>query len=272
MDLFGEPSDLELSNSIPHLYLGTQGWSYPSWVGPFYPRGIQVSEYLAEYSRHFPTVELDTTFYSIPRAALVDHWNDNTPDGFRFSAKFPKIVTHEKRLKDCDRDVMAFLEVMTRLRKKLGPLVLQFDYTFRMDHFDLLANFIEKLPKEYRYAVEIRHRGWLTEDFYSLLASKNVALVLADYSYMPRLEKTTTDFVYIRWLGNRKDVPDDRYEKVILDRTKELHHWSRMVKGFLEKKLPVYGYFNNHYMGHSPDSVRIFLELMKRAIQNVEGQ
>lgn len=91
--------------------------------------------------------------------------------------------------------------------------------------------------------------------------------MLADYAYMPRLEKVTADFVCIRWLGNRMDIPDDSYTKIILDRTKELQGWSKVVKGFIDKKIPVYGYFNNHYMGHSPGSIRIFLELIRKAIQ-----
>ncbi len=267
MDLFGEPSDLEVASGIPDLYLGTQGWSYASWVGPFYPEGTSAGGYLAEYARHFPTVELDTTFYAIPKPSLVDHWDRSTPEGFIFSAKFPKIITHEKKLEGCEAELTAFLQIMSRLGDKLGPLVLQFDYTFRFSQFDNLSQFLSKLPKDHRYAIEIRHRNWLKEEFYELLSNHKIALVLADYAYMPKLEKITADFAYIRWLGNRKDVPDDTYAKIILDRTKELQDWSKVVKGFIDKKIPVYGYFNNHYMGHSPGSIRIFLELIRKAIQ-----
>ncbi|MGH7275305.1 MAG: DUF72 domain-containing protein [Nitrospiria bacterium] len=267
MDLFGEQSDLELASNFTNLFLGTQGWSYPSWVGSFYPQGTKASDYLTEYAKHFPTVEIDSTFYAIPRNSLIDHLNRSTPEGFIFTAKFPKIITHEKRLKDCETNVKAFLDVMSRLGQKLGPLVLQFDYTFKFEQFDLLACLLEKLPRGHRYAVEIRHRSWLKEEFFALLSSKNIALVLADYAYMPKLDRVTADFLYIRWLGNRKDVPDDSYEKIIRDRTEDLVHWSSVVKGFIEKKIPVYGYFNNHYMGHSPGSIRIFLEMMRKAVR-----
>jgi uncharacterized protein YecE (DUF72 family) len=268
MDLFEESSDLNLATQVPNLLLGTQGFSYSSWVGPFYPKGTKAGEYLSEYAKRLNTVELDTTFYQTPKPTLVDRWKNITPDNFIFTAKFPKLITHEKNLKDCDQDVSYFLSVMSQLGNKLGPLVLQFEYTFKVDQLDNLAAFLEKLPKEYRYAVEIRHRSWLKgEEFYNLLTKHRVALVLADLYYMPKLNKVTTDFVYIRWLGNRKDVPDDQYEKIILDRTKDLLHWSEVVKGFLKKGLPVRGYFNNHFQGHSPGSIRIFLEMIRKAIQ-----
>lgn len=266
MDLFGEPSDIELATAIPDLYLGSQGWSYSSWTGPFYPPGLKPGEYLAEYAKHFISVELDTTFYAIPAPTLVDHWNRNTPDGFVFAAKFPKLITHDKRLEDCDREVAAFISVMSRLGGKLGPLVLQFDHQFKFERFESLTRFIEKLPAGRRYGVEVRHRGWLNEEFFGYLAGKNVSLVLADYSYMPRLDRATADFVYLRWLGKRKDVPDDHYEKVIRDRAEDILHWSKVVKELLSKKLPVFGYFNNHYMGHSPESIRQFLARMKKTL------
>lgn len=264
MDLFGAASDLELSTGIPHLYLGTQGWSYSSWVGPFYPKGTRPAEYISEYAGHFPTVEVDSTFYAAPRASLVDHWNRGTPDGFVFSAKFPKAITHEKRLVDCEAEARAFLQSMDRLGAKRGPLVLQFDSAFRADQLAALDGFLGRLPRDFRYAVEVRHRSWFKEqEFFDLLARHRAALVLADYAHVPRLDRATTDFVYIRWLGHRKDVPDDRYERVILDRVNDLLHWAGVVKGLLDRGLRVYGYFNNHYMGHSPQSVRDFLEMLR---------
>ncbi len=267
MDLFENSSDLNLITQIPNLLLGTQGFSYSSWVGPFYPEGSKPGNYLSEYAKRFNTVELDTTFYQIPRPTLVERWKNTTPDQFLFSAKFPKLITHDKNLKNCDQEVASFLNVMSLLGVKLGPLVLQFEYTFKADQLDILSAFLEKLPKEYRYAVEVRHRSWLKEEFYDLLSKHKVALVLADLHYMPKLDRVTTDFVYMRWLGNRKDVPDDQYEKIILDRTKDLLHWSEVVKGFLKKNLPVRGYFNNHYMGHSPESIRIFFEMVRKAMR-----
>ena len=205
-------------------------------------------------------------FYAIPRASLVERWHENTPEGFVFSAKFPKVITHDKRLQDCEKETSSFLEAMQPLGDKLRPLVLQFDYTFRFDQFDVLERFLDQLPTENRYAVEIRHRNWLKEEFFDLLSRKQVALVLADSAYMPKLRNLTTDFVYIRWLGNRKDVPDDHYEKIILDRVKELQDWADVVKGFIDKKVQVFGYFNNHYMGHSPGSIRIFMDRIREAL------
>ncbi len=263
MDLFGAVSDLELARAVPGLYLGTQGWSYSSWVGPFYPQGTRPAEFISVYAGHFRSVEIDSTFYASPRDSLVDHWNRSTPEGFVFSAKFPKTITHEKRLKDCSAETDSFLDAMSRLGGKLGPLLLQFDYTFRADQLERLESFLKTLPTEFRYAVEIRHRGWLKEErFFDLLARYRVAFVLADYAYTPPLDRATSDFVYLRWLGNRKDVADDQYEKVILERSGDLAHWARVVKGLLDRGLRVFGYFNNHYMGHSPQSIRDFMQAL----------
>ena len=105
------------------IYLGTQGWSYPSWEGPFYPAGTTNKEYLPEYAKHFDTVELDTTFYAIPRGTTIAGWRERTPDGFRFAAKFPKVVTHEKELREAGLEANVFVEAMAGLGDKLGPLL-----------------------------------------------------------------------------------------------------------------------------------------------------
>ena len=112
-----------------------------------------------------------------------------------------------------------------------------------------------------RFAVEVRNKGWLQDWFFDLLAQHRVALTLADYAYMPKLERATTDFTYIRWLGNRKDVPDDEYDHVRRNRDDEMDHWTDVIANLVDKGVAIWGFANNHYMGHSPATVR---ELMAR--------
>ncbi len=238
------------------LLLGTQGFAFDDWVGPFYPPGTPKSIYLEHYAAHFPTVELDSTFYAIPRPAVVRGWHDRTPQGFRFSAKFPKAITHESKLRDAQRQAEAFVSTMQALDDKLAVLTLQFAYDFTPDLADRLDDFLSRLPPGVRYAVEVRNRKWLTPSLRQLLHRHRVALVLQDLYTMPRLDWITADFTVIRWLGRRSDI--ERFDRIQIDRTQDLQPWAERVRRFLADGIDVYGYFNNHYAGHSPASARLF--------------
>jgi uncharacterized protein YecE (DUF72 family) len=242
------------------LLLGTQGFSFDDWVGPFYPTGTSKKRYLEEYSQHFPTVEIDSTFYGVPRDSTVQGWADRTPSEFRFAAKFPKLITHEKKLKGAIGDAEHFVGVMQTLGEKLALLTLQFAYDFKPELFNLLDSFLGELPEGQRYAVEVRNRGWLKPDFGEMLSNHNVALVLQDLHYMPKLDWITADFTVIRWLGRRKDI--EQFDRIQIDRTNNLESWSEKVQDFMERGFDVYGYFNNHFAGHSPASVRQFAEMV----------
>lgn len=242
------------------LYLGAQGWSYPSWVGPFYPPGTPSGAFLEAYATHFDTVELDTTFYAIPRASTVDGWCTRTPDGFRFAAKFPQDITHKKGLIDCAEETGAFLMTMARLEHKLGPLLLQMPPSWGTGAFEALATFLRDLPTGFRCALEVRHRSWLGAEVFprlvDLLRRHAVALCLTQQAGMPVIDQVTAPFVYVRWLGRREDIIDDDFSRVRINRDVQLDRWAGQVARYLQEGLAVYGYFNNHYQGHSPASVR----------------
>jgi uncharacterized protein YecE (DUF72 family) len=239
-------------------FVGTSGWSYADWVGPFYPAGTAPAEYLACYCREFGAVEIDSTFYRIPTARMVDGWRAASPDGFRFAPKAPQVITHERRLRECAAELDVFLGVMRGLGPKLGPIVFQFDAAFRVDALPVLAAFLAELPPDLRYAVEIRHRGWLTDTFYRLLETHRIALVLPDLYYMPRLDRVTTDFAYIRLLGKRSAVPGD-FSHVRIDRDRELALWAGRIRGYLARGVTVFAFANNRYQGHGPATARALL-------------
>lgn len=243
-----------------HRLLGTQGFAFDDWVGPFYPTGTPKSGYLEEYARHFPTVEIDSTFYGMPRPSVVLGWRDRTPDHFRFSAKFPKSITHDRKLEDAQTEADAFVRTMQSLGDKLAVLTLQFAYDFAPEAFGLLDTFLGSLPAGPRYAVEVRNRQWLTPDLRRMLAAHNTALVLQDLYYMPKMDWITADFTVIRWLGRRSDI--ERFDRIQIDRGPELTVWAEQVNRFIEDGVDVYGYFNNHFAGHSPASVRQFEEIL----------
>lgn len=242
------------------LLLGTQGFSFKDWVGSFYPPGTKPANYLEAYAGRFPIVEIDSTFYGTPRATTVQGWRDRTPEGFLFAAKFPKLITHDKKLDRALGDAQAFVGVMGALGDKLAVLMLQFAYDFSPDNFDRLDDFLGALPDGPRYAVEVRNRAWLTPELGEMLSDHNVSLVLQDLHYMPRLDWVTADFTVIRWLGRRKDI--HVFDRIQIDRKARLEEWATRVHLFLQDGVDVYGFFNNHFAGHSPESVRMFADLM----------
>jgi uncharacterized protein YecE (DUF72 family) len=245
---------------MSHIYLGTQGWTYPSWVGPFYPTGTPSSAFLEHYASQFDTVELDTTFYAVPRVSTISGWRERTPEGFQFAAKFPKTITHEKLLANCADETFAFLDAMTLLDRKLGPLLLQMPPSWSAAGIETLTSFLGNLPTGFHYALEVRHQSWLRKDTFprllDLLRQQGVAFCLVQHAWMPALDEITAPLVYIRWLGRREEIPDDDFSHVRINRDSQLDRWAEQIRRYLAAGLTVYGYFNNHYQGHSPASVR----------------
>jgi uncharacterized protein YecE (DUF72 family) len=257
------------TNSAGRLILGTQGFSFADWVGPFYPQGTPKRRLLEEYASRFASVEIDSSFYGAPRATTVQGWYERTPADFLFAAKFPRLITHDLKLAGAEREAHAFVATMQALKEKLGVLILQFAYDFTPEHSGKLESFLDMLPGDVRYAVELRNRQWMSPGLTDMLSARNVALVLQDLSYMPRLDWITADFTVIRWLGRRKDI--SQFHEIQIDRTDRLEWWAERVQLFLRSGVDVFGYFNNHFAGHSPASVRQFIEILGR-LPGVQSQ
>jgi uncharacterized protein YecE (DUF72 family) len=179
-----------------------------------------------------------------------------TPAGFRFAAKFPRLITQDKKLEGALGDAEAFVGTMQALGDKLGVRTLQRAHDFTPDHFDRLEAFLRALPQGPRCAVEVRNRKWLTPGLGDMLSTHNVALVLQDLHYMPESDWITAEFTVIRWLGRRKDI--QRFDHLQIGRTDDLKVWTERVERLLDDGVDVYGYFDNHFAGHSPASVRQF--------------
>lgn len=138
------------------LYLGSMGWSYKFW--PLYD-GLKPSEYLSNYARHFNSVEINSSFYRIPRQKVVENWANQVPDDFRFAVKFPQSISHTTDLNYEEGKLEAFLGNIGKLGDKLGPLLLQLSPRFKVDKSEKLKDFLSILPKDYMYAVEVRQEG-----------------------------------------------------------------------------------------------------------------
>ena len=245
------------------ILIGTQGWNYAAWVGPFYPSGTRVSEFLPTYARAFRVVEVDSTFYAVPDARVMRAWAERTPPEFTFALKMPKDVTHELRLRNTDDLVRDFLGRARELKDKLGPILLQMGPDFGPDELPALEQFIPKLPRDLRFAVEVRQGRWTRSDvlprLLELLASHGVALALSDGRWIRRetmlelVERATADFLYVRWMGPDREITD--YSRLQFDRSEEIRAWSEVLARVAHTK-DVYGFFNNHFAGHSPANAR----------------
>jgi uncharacterized protein YecE (DUF72 family) len=253
---------------MQNLHLGTLGWSYNFWKGSFYPAKTASKDFLAFYATQFNTVEVDSTFYRIPTAQAVANWRDQTPQNFTFSLKFPSTITHIKMLKNCQRETDLFLERVSLLEGKLGPLLLQFPPNFGVDHLPDLAAFLQKLPKTNRYVIEIRDKAWLKTDFYSLLRASSAALAWVDSPNMPLTEEVTSGFVYVRWEGDREKVKGT-LGKTEVDTGGRLLAWARRLKPYLAGQTEVFGYFSKYYSGYPPSDI---LSLSKMLGQVLEAQ
>jgi len=242
------------------VYLGVQGFTARDWMGTFYPPDIPTRDQLPFYTRVFDTVELNTTFYSIPGSHTVRSWSNRTPNDFVFTAKVSKLITHDKRLESVEGELRVFAETMRLLGDKLGPLLIQFPRSFTRRFESRLREFLRLLPEDLEFAVEFRSRSWIDEEIFSLLREHGVAWCINDWQDMPSIPEVTANFTYFRWTGYHDqfiylgEVQDER--------TADLQSWSETVREVGTEVERIYGYFNNHYTGHAPTTVNQFKTLL----------
>lgn len=237
---------------------------------------MKPSDYLGFYAEYFDTVEVDSTFYRTPSPHTVNGWALKTPAEFIFSVKIPQVITHEKVLLDCDQEFEQCVDTMDILDEKLGPMVFQFPFFNRSvfktkaDFLGRFTLFLKKLPHDYKFAVEIRNKAWLDARFADLLREHRVALVLQDQSWMPgptelaeKFDPITTDWTYIRWLGDRKGIEEitKTWNKTVVDRAEQLRSWVDFCDQTTKRGITVYAYANNHYAGFGPATIELFRDL-----------
>lgn len=258
--------------------MGTSGWTAPGWLGTVYPRGTKQADFIEHYAKRYNTVEIDATFYSTPAPSTVAGWRAKTPDGFQFAAKVPQVVTHTKRLVDCQHEMNHFLEVMSGLGPKLGPLLFQFPYYTKKDgvteddFLAMLVPFLKTLPQVgFRFALECRNKKWMNPALFTILHEHRIACCLIDHPWMSRPanlfqhnEIITAPFSYIRWIGNRKEIEKMTkvWDRSIVDRERELAEWAPYVRRLIDEKIEVFGYMNNHFSGHAPADIDRFVRMV----------
>ena len=242
------------------VFVGTSGYNYRHWWdGVFYPRTLPQKGWLEFYSQIFDTVELNVTFYRLPNRKTVEGWYQRTPEHFLFSIKGSRFITHIKRLRDCQEPLEVFLEHAQGLREKLGVILWQLPPTFKLElerikvFCSLLGDISATSP--IRQAFEFRDRSWFCPEVYGLLEEHNFSLCLADSSVLPTVERTTADYIYIRFHGG-ESLSGSHYS------AGELRDWSKRIGGWLKDGLDVYSYFNNDAFGFAVKNARALRELL----------
>jgi len=232
------------------IRVGTSGWSYRSWRGPFFPEDMPARAHLEYYSSVFPTAELNGVFYRTPTEEAVRGWARQTPDDFVFAWKASRFITHWKRLNENSPNSLALMESRLRLLgAKAGPVLFQLPPNFTKDR-GRLASFLKLLPPKRRYAFEFRHPSWYEDDLLDLLRDEDIALCISDHHDAPSPWVATASLVYVRGHG-----PGGRYQGHYRPNT--LEHWRRWIEDFA-KARDVYVYFDNDQKSAAPkDAVHL---------------
>ena len=240
--------------------IGCSGWSYGDWVGPFYPKDTAPQDYLKVYSRVFDCVEIDSTFYRAPSPAMVQQWNHVTPSGFIFAPKLPKRITHDQKLKDVSSYLEHFERTLGQLREKLGPFVVQLPPSFKLPkHEKAFTDFITTLDPKYKFAIEFRHKSWFNPTVEKLLRTKKVCQVWSVNQYLTTPPTVTSDFVYMRFVGDRELTKFGTIQK---DQSEITKTWSKTLQDVGDEVRERFIFFNNHFAGFGPASVNEFRRLM----------
>ncbi len=250
-DILAEPEKVRV---------GCSGWSYKDWVGGFYPADLPAGEYLNFYSKFFNCVEIDSSFYRIPSPFMIEQWKRKTPEGFLFSPKIPKKITHDNKLQNFEGNLAYFYGIVSKLGEKLGPIVAQLPPSIKLEtHRKVLENFVSSLDSRFTHAVEFRHKSWFNPEVYRLLEKNNVAMAWSLNQYLETPAQSTANFGYLRMVGER-DITE--FKGIQKERSAEMKAWADKLQEKMGSLDQAFIFFNNHFAGFGPESVNEFRRLM----------
>jgi uncharacterized protein YecE (DUF72 family) len=243
------------------LYVGCSGWSYTSWQRTFYPSKLENKVWLSYYSQVFNYVEIDSTFYRIPNQFMVKNWARKTPKDFRFTAKFPKVITHDKKFKNVGKELSIFYDAMKPLKDKLLTLLIQFPpYVKITEGLDCLRQYDFFFDDDFRYSVEVRHPSWFSDLAYNFFKNNNICMVWNQLDRIQFPPIVTSDFVYLRLIGDRS-IKENDFGRIQMDREKEMEYWSDKFGAIEENEEDVKTGIvaaNNHYAGFGAATANMF--------------
>jgi uncharacterized protein YecE (DUF72 family) len=241
-------------------YIGTMGFSYTDWAGSFYPPGVRSSDFLVHYARIFNSVEIDSTFYGIPKSASVMRWDEQSPDDFKICLKVPRLITHEAGLDNVDREMARFLDSVAPLGQKLAVILIQFPPSFDISRGKLLVQFLKNLPGDQEFAVEFRHPSWYIPRTAEVLTENSVCWTATEYPGLPREVPLTSDILFIRLVGQHGRFSAHDREQINV--TMQLQVWWKWMRSSSERVKSAYVFVNDDYSGHAPASANRLKEMM----------
>jgi len=230
------------------LWIGTSGWVYPHWREVFYPARLPTTRWLSHYTQHFPTVELNNSFYRLPSERAFRGWREKAPPGFIFAVKANRYITHMKKLKEPEDNVSTLLGRIKMLGDKLGPILFQLPPRWHYNE-ERLAAFLESLPGGFHYAFEFRDQSWLNKRTYRLLADHNAAFCIYELDGFLSPKEVTADFIYVRLHGPGGPYQGSYDSAVLAEWTKIFVNWSAQGRS-------VYCYFDNDEKGYAAVNAR----------------
>jgi uncharacterized protein YecE (DUF72 family) len=238
------------------ILVGTSGWTYGSWAGPFYPPGVAKRRWLEHYAGRLPTVELNASHYRWPSDKAFTGWQERLPAGFEMAVKAPRALTHARRLQAPGRWAEIIERGMRLLDGRAGPLLLQLPPTMERDDARL-DEALGALPAPIRTAVEFRHPSWLDEAVFRILERHRSAYVVMSGAKLPCVLRATCDLVYVRWHG-----PDHEHLYAGSYSDDDLRWWADRLREWQGAGHRVYGYFNNDQFGYAATNALRLRELL----------
>jgi len=240
---------------MSELRIGTSGWHYQSWWGPFFPKALKKKDALRYYASRFSATELNAPFYRTPSEEAVKGWAEQTPDEFLFAWKASKFITHWKRLSEKSANSIELLDSRVRLLgHKLGPILFQLPPQFEANR-ERLAAFLKMVPRRWRCVFEFRHRSWYDDAILGLLSAHNVALCISDHHDAPAPWIVTAPHVYLRPHG-----PGGRYRGSYDEKT--LRDWTRRIRAWQREGRDVFCFFDNDQKSAAPKDAQRLIDLL----------
>ncbi|MCH8207046.1 MAG: DUF72 domain-containing protein [Chloroflexi bacterium] len=227
-------------------WIGTSGYSYPEWKGSFYPEDLSTGKMLGYYSDRFSTVEINNTFYRMPSEKVLSGWAEGTPEGFAFTLKAPRRITHDARLRDCENNVTTFCERSQKLGPKLGVLLFQTPPWLRKN-LEVFDTFAEWLPAGTRAAFEFRHESWFSDDVYERLRARNLAFCVSDNEKLSTPMVSTADYGYFR-------LRDEGYGRA------DIKKWAGTIADEASDWDDVFVYFKHEKAGKGTEFAKMLRE------------
>lgn len=240
------------------LKIGTSGWHYNDWQGRFYPEDLKKKDWLKYFSKEFDTVEINNTFYQLPKLETVKNWYKTVEDNFEFTVKASRYITHIKKLKDPEQTLQKFFDIIEPLKEKLGTILYQLPPNQKID-LEKMEHFLQNIPRKNRSVFEFRNDSWYEDSLYELLSKYNCGFCIHDMPENSSPRIITSDILYVRFHGPSGKYRGDYPDKLMKD-------WAEWIAGKSSSSNEIYCYFNNDLKGFAVKNAKTLRNFIKEML------